>query len=143
MSPKFVLMLLAPLLVTRADALDTTKLGQLGSLLPEEKQALFAKSPKLKGEADAEMSKRGLKIEDVVCDGMRFPGSWEGLAGERVVPYRCQFGERWLKIVGKVVVTGKGGKVYPQIDRTAMKRATKAKETDLIWSWSDIRPSEP
>jgi hypothetical protein len=126
-----------------AFAFDTEKLGQLGSLTPEEKQALFAKSGKLEGEVAAAMSKLDKKLDDIPCDGMRFPGSWRELGGVRVSPYVCQFGDRWLQIRTKVVVTGKGGKVYPQISREAMRRATDVRETDPTWTWLDKNPAEP
>jgi hypothetical protein len=142
MLSRFVLIFLL-LLVAPAHAFDTTKLGQLGSLVPEEKQALFAKAPKLQSETDAEMSKLGKKIDDIPCDGMRFPGAWKELGGLRVAPYVCQFGERWLKISAKVVVTGKGGKVFPGISREAMQRATDARETNPTWTWSSTQPAQP
>jgi hypothetical protein len=142
MLPRFVLMSLL-LLAVPAQAFDTRKLGQLGSLTSEEKQALFAKSPKLDGEAAAAMSKLGKRIDDIHCDGMRFPGPWKEIGGLRVSPYLCEFGERWLQIRTKVVVTGKRGKVYEQITREAMQRATDVRETDPTWTWSDTKPAQP
>jgi hypothetical protein len=142
MLPRFVLVALL-LLAAPANAFETEKLGQLGSLASDDKQALFAKSPKLKAETDAEMSKQGKTIDQVFCDGMRFPGSWKELGGLRVSPYRCEFGERWLKIRSKVVVTGKGRKVFPRITREAMQKATDVRETDPTWTWSDTKPTQP
>ncbi len=131
------------LLAVPAHAFDTEQLGQLGSLAPEDKQTLFAKSPKLEREVAAALSKLGKTIEEVPCDGMRFPGSWKELGGLRVSPYRCQFGDQWLKIRTKIVVTGKGGKVFPTITRQAMQQATDVRETDPTWAWSDQEPSQP
>ena len=121
---------------------DTAKLGPLGSLVPEEKQALFKKSPKLEREVAAALSKLGKTIDDVPCDGGRFPGSWPGLAGVRVSPYVCQFGEQWLQIRMKVRVIGKGGKVYLKITREAMRKADDVRETAPAWTWSDKRPAQ-
>ena len=128
------------LLAAPASAFDTSKLGQLGSLTLEDKQALFAKSATLEREVAAALAKLGKTPEDVLCDGVRFPGSWQELGGLRVAPYLCQFGDQWLLIRTKVRVTGKGGKVYPQISREAMRRADNVTETDPIWTWSDTKP---
>jgi hypothetical protein len=125
-----------------AYAFDTTKLGQRGSLLPEDKEALFKKSAKLNSEVAAEMKKLGKTIEEIPCDGMRFPGSWVELGGLRVSPYICQFGERWLQIRTKVVVTGKRGRVYEQTSPEAMKQAQDVRETNPTWTWSDKEPAE-
>jgi len=130
------------LLASPAHAIDTSKLGSLGSLLPEEKEAMFAKSPKLKSEVAAELAKLGKTVSDVPCDGIRFPGAWKALGGVRVAPYTCQFGDRELTVKMKVVVTGKGGKVYPQINREAMQRATDVRESDPTWTWSDRKPEK-
>jgi hypothetical protein len=136
-----VLLLAAPAQISPARAFDTTKLGQQGSLLPEDKTALFKKSAKLDSETAAEMKKLGKTVDEIPCDGMRFPGAWKELAGLRVAPYVCQFGQRWLQIRAKVAVTGKGGKVYEQINPEAMRRATDVKETNWSWTWSDKEPA--
>ena len=128
------------LLAAPASAFDTSKLGQLGSLTLEDKQALFAKSATLEREVAAALAKLGKTLEDVLCDGVRFPGSWQELGGLRVAPYLCEFGDQWLLIRTKVRVTGKGGKVYPQISREAMRRADNVTETDPTWTWSDTKP---
>ena len=145
MSPRSILpvllMLAAPAL-SPAYAFDTAKLGQQGSLLPEDKTALFKKSARLDSETAAEMKKLGKTVEDIPCGGMRFPGQWTELGGLRVAPYVCQFGERWLQIRAKVTVTGKGGKVYEQINAEAMRRATDVKETNWSWTWSDKEPAD-
>ena len=141
MLPRAILISLL-LCAAPAFAFDTEKLGQLGSLTPEEKQAVFAKSPALEREVVAEMSKRGKTLRDIPCDGMRFPGAWRELGGLRVSPYVCQFGDdRWLQVRTKVVVTGKGGKVYPRITPEAMRRAKQVRETDPTWTWSDKNPA--
>ena len=43
----------------------------------------------------------------------------------------------------KVVVIGKGGKVYPRITPEAMRRAKQVRETDPTWTWSDKNPAAP
>ena len=147
MSPRSILLslllLAAPAQIWPAHAFDTAKLGQQGSLLPEDKTALFKKSARLDSETAAEMKKLGKTVEDIPCGGMRFPGQWTELGGLRVAPYVCQFGEqRWLQIRAKVTVTGKGGKVYEQINPEAMRRATDVKETNWSWTWSDKEPAD-
>ena len=128
------------LLAAPAAAFDTSKLGQLGSLTLEEKQELFVKSPTLEREVTAAVAKLGKTLEDIPCDGMRFPGSWQELGGLRVAPYLCQFGDQWLLIRTKVRVTGKGGKVYLRITTEAMRKAEQVTETDPTWTWSDKKP---
>jgi hypothetical protein len=54
----------------------------------------------------------------------------------------CQFGDRWLQIRTKVVVTGKRGKVYETINPEAMKQAQDVRETNPTWTWSDKEPAE-
>jgi hypothetical protein len=137
-----LLLLAAPAQISFAYAFDTTKLGQRGSLLPEDKTALFKKSAQLERETAAEMKKLGKTVDDIPCDGMRFPGAWVELGGLRVSPYVCQFGERWLQIRTKVVVTGKRGKVYETINPEAMKQAQDVRETSPTWTWSDKEPAE-
>jgi hypothetical protein len=126
-------------------AFDTTKLGQLGSITldMDEIAAVIKQSPKLKGEIDAALKKIGKKPEHVICDGMRFPGTWKELGGLRVSPYRCQFGDKWLKINTKVRVIGKRGKVYERIDKAAMRGATDVKEITPTWAWSGKEPAQP
>ena len=68
-------------------ALDTTKLGQAGSLGIDEMMPLIAKSPQLKREVTEAVAKTKLKAEEIRCDGMRFPGQWVNLGGERAAPY--------------------------------------------------------
>lgn len=137
-----LLCLAVPAQIRAAHAFDTTKLGQRGSLASDDKEALFKKSAKLESETAAEMKKLGKTIDEIFCDGMRFPGPWVELGGLRVAPYTCQFGERWLQIRAKVTVTGKGGKVYEKINAEAMRRATDVKETNWSWTWSDKEPTD-
>jgi hypothetical protein len=123
-------------------AFDTTKLGSI-ALDMDELAAVIKQSPALQREIDTSLAKTGKKPSEEMCDGMRFPGAWPGLAGLRVSPYRCQFGDKWLNIETKVRVTGKHGKVFERIDKTAMHEAENVKETGPIWTWSDTQPSEP
>jgi len=121
-------------------AFDTTKLGQGGTLPLEDIQAVINQSSKLKHEVDDAIAKAGKKPDAIICDGMRFPGSWKELSGMRVSPYHCQIGEKWLTIRNKVRVTDKKGKLYQSINRKAMNRADNVRETDPTWSWSDKEP---
>jgi len=128
-----------------AHAFDTVKLGQLGSIAldMDELHAVIVQSPKLAREIDEALAKIGKKPADVMCDGMRFPGAWKELRGLRVSPYRCQFGDSWLKIRTKVAVTGKRNKIYETVSRDAMNRAENVKETNPTWVWSNTEPSQP
>jgi hypothetical protein len=135
-------MVLIALLVAAspAFAFDTTKLGQGGTLPLEDIQAVINQSSKLKHEVDDAIAKAGKKPDAIICDGMRFPGSWKELSGMRVSPYHCQIGGKWLTICTKVRVTDKKGKLYQSINRKAMNRADNVRETDPTWSWSDKEP---
>ena len=135
-------MVLIVLLATAspAFAFDTSKLGQSGTLPLEDIQAVINQSSKLKHEVDDAIAKSGKKPDAIICDGMRFPGSWKELSGMRVAPYHCQIGGRWLTIRTKVRVTDKKGKLYQSINRKAMNRADNVRETDPTWSWSDKEP---
>jgi hypothetical protein len=126
-----------------AFAFDTSKLGQVGSLPLDDMKGLIAKSPKLKGEVDEAVAKIAKKPDEIMCNGMRFPGAWKELGGVRVSPYSCQLGDKWLQVRAKVQVTGKRGKLYARVDKEAMRRAENVLETDPTWTWSDKEPSEP
>jgi hypothetical protein len=130
---------------TQALAFDTTKLGQLGSVAldMDEMLAVIAQSPKLKTEIDQAITAVNKKPGDIMCDGMRFPSAWKELAGVRVSPYRCQIGDKWLKINTKVTITGKRKKVYEAINAKAMREAEDVKETDPTWTWSNEKPPQP
>ena len=139
------LVLSALAFVSAASAFDSTKLGQRGTItldMPGISDVL-KHTPKLRREVEEAAAKLNKKPDEIVCDGMRFPGSWPELAGLRVAPYICQFGDRWLKIETKIRVVGKGGKVYEKITREAMRRAIDVKETSPTWVWSDTEPPEP
>jgi|SRR5581483_11421234 hypothetical protein len=140
-------LLLTALMLFTGPALgfDTTQLGQWGSLSldMDEIAAVIRQSPQLQREIDDALKKIGKKPEQQICIGMRFPGTWEELGGLRVAPYRCQIGDKWLRITTTVRVTGKDGKVYERIDEAAMRDATDVKETDPKWTWSDKEPEEP
>lgn len=131
------------LLAGPASAFDTSKLGQVGSLPLADMQTLIAKSPKLKQEVDDAVAKLGKKPDEIMCNGMRFPGAWKELGGLRVAPYSCPFGDKWLQVRAQVKITGKRGKVYARADKEAMRRAENVRETGLAWTWSDKEPSAP
>ena len=78
-----------------------------------------------------------------MCDGMRFPSAWKELRGVRVAPYRCQFGDKWLKIRTKATITDKHKKVYETISPEAIRKAEDVTETDPSWTWSAEEPPQP
>jgi hypothetical protein len=107
----------------------------LGDIMP-----LIGKYPALKREVDGALAAAGKSADAVTCDGMRFPGSWDNLGGERVAPYTCEFGGKWLVINATVRVTDKRGRAIETIDRAAMKNATKVSETNLTGTWTTTDP---
>jgi hypothetical protein len=134
---------LAVLLVPAcAWAFDTSGLGQGGSLPLDDRMALIAKNPKLKQEVTEALAKIGKKSEDIICSGMRFPGSWRHLGGARVAPYTCDFQGKWLQIRADVRLTDKSGKVYDKITPAAMRNAEHVSETNLTWKWTTEDPDK-
>lgn len=130
-------------LASPASAFDTRTLGQHGSitlddLLPQLKSAPAA----LAREIDQALAESNKKAEDVNCEGMRFPGSWEHLGGVRISPYLCEFPGKWLHIRANVRVIGKKGRVFQRVNRDAMRNAEDFQETGFKWSWSAERPKE-
>lgn len=123
-------------------ALDTTKLGQGGSLFLDDLMTLVNQTPRLKNVIDERLAKLGQKPGDVRCTGMRFPGQWKFLGGERVSPYACQIGDEWLRITAAVKVTSGSGKVFEAITPEAMKSAKHVAETQLVWKWTKEAPED-
>jgi hypothetical protein len=103
----FVLLLVS----SSAMAFDTTKLGQFGTLGLDEMMSLIDKSPQLKREVTEAVAKTK-KVDEIRCDGMRFPGQWRNLGGERAAPYVCKIGDKWLEVRATVRVTGPAGEVF-------------------------------
>jgi hypothetical protein len=132
---------LSLLVASSAMAFDSTKLGQGGSLGLDEMMPLIDKSPQLKREVAEAVAKTKLKLDEVRCDGMRFPGPWRNLGGERTAPYVCNIGDKWLEVRATVRVTGRGGKSFETITPDAMKNATTVTETNPTWKWTDQDPS--
>jgi len=135
----FVLLLVS----SSAMALDTTTLGQFGSLSLDEMVPLIDKSLKLKHEVGDAVAKAKMKADEIGCEGRRFPGQWRNLAGARAAPYVCKIGDMWLEVRATVSVTGRGGKSFERITPEAMKSATTVTETDPTWKWSDQDPHPP
>jgi hypothetical protein len=135
----FVLLLIA----SSATALDTTKLGQFGSLGLDEMMPLIDKSRQLKREVTEAVAKTNLKADEIRCDGMRFPGQWRNLSGERTSPYVCNIGDKWLEVRATVRVSSRGGKVFETITPEAMKSATTVGEKNPTWKWTDHYPHPP
>jgi hypothetical protein len=135
-----VVTLACALAASPALAFDTNKLGQRGSLPLDDLSALLAKSAQLQREVDGALREASKTKDDVMCDGMRFPGPWKELGGSRVGPYTCNFGSKWLKIETKVRVTGRKGKVFDTVTPAAMKNATDVTETTSTWKWTNEEP---
>jgi len=119
-----------------AFAFDTSKVGQWGSMYLDDLAPLVAQSNKLQQEVNQALLDAKKKQEDVLCFGMRFPGSWKNLGGGRVAPYTCDFGGKYLRIDADVRVTARNGRTFDAISDVAMKRATDVSETNLTWKWT-------
>jgi hypothetical protein len=125
-----------------AVAFDTSNLGQGGTLPLADIIPLIGKSAKLKREVNHALAQSKKKQDNVVCNAMRFPGQWTRLAGERVSPYTCDFGGKWLQIDATVRLTDRDGRLFETITAEAMKNATKISETNLRWKWTAEDPSK-
>jgi len=107
----FVLLLVS----SSAIALDTTQLGQFGSLGLDEMMPLIDKSPQLRREVGDAVTKAKVQADEIGCEGKRFPGQWRNLGGGRTAPYVCKIGDKWLEVRATVRVTGRGGKSFERI----------------------------
>lgn len=103
---------------------------------------LIGKYPDLKRDVDSVLAAGQKTADTAICDAMRFPGSWTNLGGERVAPYTCDFGGKWLVINATVRVMDKRGKTIETIDRAAIKNAAKVSEINLTWRWTTEDPSK-
>jgi hypothetical protein len=130
------------LAVSPAMALDTSKLGQGGSLPLSDLDALIGQSARLKQEVSAVLAKINKTEGDVICAGNRFPSQWVNLGGMRAAPYICDFSGSWLEIKATVTVTGPNGQVYDTISPAAMANAVKVTETHPTWKWSKTAPPD-
>jgi hypothetical protein len=139
MFPRLVLALLV-MSTASAFAFDTTMLGQGGTLRLADIQAVIDQSSKLRHEVNEAVAKSGKAPDSIICDGMRFPGSWKELGGMRVSPYHCRIGSKWLTIRTKVRVTDRQGKLYQSPNDKARNRANHVSETKPTWTWSDKAP---
>jgi len=128
--------------ITAAVAFDTGKLGQRGTQALSDLMPLIAKSARLQREVVQALTQSHKKRDEVSCDGMRFPGQWVNLGGERVSPYICDFGGKWLRITATVRVTDRRGRVFQTITPEAMKNASAVTETNPAWSWTTEDPSK-
>jgi hypothetical protein len=125
-----------------AHALDTTKLGQWGSLTLSDIMPLIDKTPKLQSEVNAALADSGKTADTLNCTGARFPGAWVNLGGERVAPYTCEFKGKWLKISATVKLTGRHGRDFATVSPTAMRSATSVRQTNVTWQWSTTDPDQ-
>jgi predicted methyltransferase len=123
-------------------ALDTSKLGQGGSLPLSDLDQLIGQSTGLKQEVSAALAKINKTEADVICAGNRFPSQWVNLGGMRAAPYICDFSGSWLTINATVTVTGPNGQVYDTITPAAMANATKVSETNPTWKWTKTAPAD-
>jgi hypothetical protein len=121
-------------------AFDTTKLGQGGSLGLDEMVPLIEKSAALKREVVEAVARSGRKLDDIRCDGQRFPGQWRNLGGERVSPYVCKIADKWLEVRATVRISGRG-KAFETITPEAMRSATTVTEANPTWRWLDHEPN--
>jgi hypothetical protein len=129
------------LAVSPAMALDTSKLGQGGSLPLSDLDQLIGQSAGLKQQVSAALGKINKTEDNVICSGNRFPSQWVNLGGMRAAPYICDFSGSWLTINATVTVTGPNGQVYDTITPAAMANATKVTETNPTWKWSKTAPA--
>jgi hypothetical protein len=123
-----------------ATAFDTAALGQIGTLLTSKTVPLSERSRRLREEVKQALAEGNL--DSVMCTGMRFPGNWKHLAGERVAPYTCNFGIKWLQIRADVKVTDRSGRVFEIITPKAMRNASRVRETNVRWIWTAENPDE-
>jgi hypothetical protein len=122
-------------------ALDTSKLGQGGSLPLSDLDPLIGQSAKLKAEIAAALVGINKKADDVICSGNRFPREWVNLGGLRTAPYACDFKGKWLVLDAQVRVTGADGTVYDSITPAAMQNATEVTERQPTWKWTTKDPN--
>jgi hypothetical protein len=59
---------------------------------------LIEKSVVLKREVVDAVARSGQKLDDIRCDGLRFPGQWRNLGDERASPYICKTADKWLEV---------------------------------------------
>jgi hypothetical protein len=64
-------------------AFDTSKVGQWRSLFLDDLAPVIAQSARLQQEIDEALAQINKNPEEVRCFGMRFPGPWKNLGGER------------------------------------------------------------
>jgi hypothetical protein len=138
--PSIIALIILLLTVCRAEAFDTKALGQGGSLSLSDIKPLLDKSPRLKKEIDEALAVIKKSPDDVICSGRRFPGQWEQLGGERVSPYSCDFGGKWLVVHASVRLIDDSGRAYEAVTRKAMKNASKVSETNITWNWATEDP---
>jgi hypothetical protein len=103
---------------------------------------LINQSPKLQAEVDAALDELNKSVDEITCSANQLPGQWNNLAGMRVAPYACDFTTKWLSINATVIISGSKGEVYDTITPAAIEHADKITETNPIWRWSPVKPTE-
>ena len=106
----------------------------------DEMMPLIEKSSALKREVTEAVARSGQKLDDIRCDGQRFPGQWRNLGGERVSPYVCKIADKWLEVRATVRVSGRG-KAFEAITPEAIRSATTVTEINPTWKWLDHEPN--
>jgi hypothetical protein len=127
---------------SNAMAFDTNQLGERAPWLLREIVPLINQSPKLKAEVDAALDELNKSVDEITCSANQFPGQWNNLAGMRVAPYACDFNTKWLSINATVIISDSKGEVYDTITPAAIEHADKITETNPIWHWSTVKPTE-
>ena len=121
---------------------DSSRLEGSGSMLLEDIMGLVRQSPRLADEVASALRESGRTARDITCIGKRIDGRWRHLAGARVQPYVCRFGERWLEIGADLRIYGARGESYGTVSDVAARNAKVIRETDPRWAWTSARPRQ-
>jgi hypothetical protein len=106
-----------------------------GTLGLDEVLTVVAKAPKLVTEIGAELDSNHLEPGRVICIGARHGNHWKYLSGGRAAPYRCEIGQRSLKIEADRVYFDARGKLVGD-PKAEPKRAKTFQESNFRWSWT-------
>ena len=121
---------------------DTRQLEGGGTIVLEDIMRLVRQSPRLASEVRAALRTLGQTPKHIVCIGKHLDGRWRYLAGARVEPYVCRFGERWLEIRADLRLQGRRGESYVTASEVTRKNARQIRETNPRWTWTEAKPSE-
>jgi hypothetical protein len=121
---------------------DARGIDGTGTLLLQDIMGLVRQAPRLQSEVDAALRQINKTAAEVTCVGKRIDGRWRYLAGARIQPYACRFGERWLEINAELRVLGRRGESYEKVSEPAMKGARVVRETNPRWNWTTEKPRD-